>query len=234
MRQMEEFIRWVLGLDLSTVNRTFLERPVDWRLPDVLCAPAQFGNFNVRFMQHDLGDDRHPISASSVEALVLDNAFDAIPYEVATWLFSPHADTDQRKLRALLWIAADLNPPTHDPRLTRYPYTLTDKSLLLQLGDTLTYGYHGGRWGKWELSRGSVLKLPLGKYPKSPLKQLKQATELERWAYDTTWADAVFNYHLYYQPLPYPLLQMLSHMRLVVGGRLVYAHQRIFFFRRDK
>ena len=213
--------RTFIDLNLDSVPAHQLNQPVMWDLPSVLWQPTFFAGVNLWKMQHEAADlCRNPMD--SLELLLVDmekDLFNPDRYVAERefgWLGLTHdgLSLEQKRLRTFLWLATKVSPPTYLPCQRIYPMVMAGKSLLLQVGGK-TYGYHGGRWGIWNKKLGEVMKIKPERYAKSAAKLVSQAEAVKQESRGH-WADAVFQYVSYLQPVSHEFVQALSYARLFI------------------
>ena len=92
-----------------------------------------------------------------------------------------------------------------------FKFAIDRHSLLVEV-DSTTFGFRCETWGEWRTPLHKVQEMPAAQYAKSPLKLLRQAEE-QTIRTKTGWADALYRYYEYYQPVPPALKQLLSQAR---------------------
>ena len=221
---LQPFFDWATSLDLSSVPLEILERPVVWHLPDVLLHPTVFGSIDVFRIQQGA---EHTDWAAPLQQLVYHVDYQQ-PTETAAdyWLGRGLIDDERAiRVREFLWMAAHAAPPSTNPTQRSTRFVLDSVSLLVQTAPRITVGYHGGQWGTWKAPIDQVRRLSKQRYSKSPLWVLKEASMLKLQA-EWGWADALWNWYEFHQPVPYALRQLLSTARLVTEG-LVFEGGRL-------
>lgn len=221
---LQPFFDWATSLDLSSVPLEILKRPVVWHLPDVLLHPTVFGSIDVFRIQQGA---EHTDWAAPLQQLVYHVDYQQ-PTETAAdyWLGRGLIDDERAiRVREFLWMAAHAAPPATNPTQRSTRFVLDSVSLLVQTAPRVTVGYHGGQWGTWKAPIDQVRGLAKQRYSKSPLWVLKEASMLKLEA-EWSWADALWNWYEFHQPVPYALRQLLSTARLVTDG-LVFEGGRL-------
>lgn len=221
---LQPFFDWATSLDLSSVPLEILKRPVVWHLPDVLLHPTVFGSIDVFRIQQGA---EHTDWAAPLQQLVYHVDYQQ-PTETAAdyWLGRGLIDDERAiRVREFLWMAAHAAPPATNPTQRSTRFVLDSVSLLVQTAPRVTVGYHGGQWGTWKAPIDQVRRLSKQRYSKSPLWVLKEASMLKLEA-EWGWADALWNWYEFHQPVPYALRQLLSTTRLVTEG-LVFEGSRL-------
>ena len=218
MNTLDRLRDWACSHRLTGVPPAQLKKPVQWSLPAVITQPITICGFDLWQLQHlNRVSEEYPIQV--LRNLMTDLSFRLptfdynLPSENAEWLgtTSDHLTFDQKGLRNLLWLIADLSPGTDVLSERAFKFAIDRHSLLVEV-DSTTFGFRCETWGEWRKTLHKAQEMPAPQYAKSPLKLLRQAEE-QPIRTKTGWADALYRYYEYYQPVPAALKQLLTQAR---------------------